>query len=161
MPRGGYRKPGKPAPVSGPGALSRRTDGGPTQAAQRISSGGKYGERKALRELQSSAPMQGNPIPNTSTPNIAPSPAQATPVSPLTKLFDQTQRPNEPITAGMSFGPGNTPAPEQTSGRFAMVSKYLPELNSMAQDPNAPESFKIFMQFINAANRADSTNVPG
>ena len=25
--QGGYRKPGTPAPVSGPGALSRRTDG--------------------------------------------------------------------------------------------------------------------------------------
>ena len=30
--RGGYRKPENPAPVSGPGALSERTDGGPTQA---------------------------------------------------------------------------------------------------------------------------------
>ena len=26
--RGGYRQPSNPAPVSGPGALSKRTDGG-------------------------------------------------------------------------------------------------------------------------------------
>jgi hypothetical protein len=162
MARGGYREPKNPAPVSGPGKLSRRTDGGPTQAAKRISGGGKYGERKALSELQTSAPMQGNPIPNTPTPTVAAqAPASSAPASPLTKLFDPTQRPNEPLTAGMSFGDGYTPAPEQITGRFAMVSKYLPELNSMTQDPNAPESFKLFMQFVNAANRLDANNVPG
>jgi len=31
MPRGGYRQPNNPAPVSGPGALSQRTDGGATE----------------------------------------------------------------------------------------------------------------------------------
>ena len=161
MARGGYRKPSNPAPVSGPGALSRRTDGGPTQAAKRIPAGGKYGERKALSELQSGAPMQGNPIPNTPTPTVPMQQTTAKPITPLTKLFDPTQRPNEPLTAGMSFGDGYTPTPEPTTGRFAVVSKYLPELNSMAQDPNAPQSFKLFMQFINAANRLDTNNVPG
>ncbi len=33
--QGGYRKPNNPAPVSGPGSLSQRTDGGPTQPAVR------------------------------------------------------------------------------------------------------------------------------
>ena len=35
--RGGYRAPSNPAPVSGPGALSQRTDGGATQPATYIS----------------------------------------------------------------------------------------------------------------------------
>jgi hypothetical protein len=153
MPRGGYQKPSNPAPVSGPGRLSRRTDGGPVQAAKEIPGGGKYGERKALSEIQSGAPMQGNPIPSTPTPTV-----QATP---LTKLFEPTQRPNEPVTSGMPFGAGRTPAPEPVQGRFAMVSKYLPELKAMTNDPAAPESFKLFMRFIDAANTVDMNNVPG
>ena len=37
---GGYRQPSSPAPVSGPGALSKRTDGNaPSQAARYISGG--------------------------------------------------------------------------------------------------------------------------
>jgi len=31
--QGGYRKPNNPAPISGPGSLSQRTDGGGTQPA--------------------------------------------------------------------------------------------------------------------------------
>ena len=153
MPRGGYQKPSNPAPVSGPGRLSRRTDGGPTQGAKNISGGGKYGERKALDELQTAAKMQGNPIPNIPTP--------AVPATPITGLFEPTQRPNEPVTAGMPFGPGRTPIPEQGPGKYAMVTKYLPELNAMAQDPNAPESYKLFMRFVNAANTLDAQNVLG
>ena len=94
MPKGGYRKPGNPAPVSGPGALSRRTDGGPIQGAMEIPANGKYGERKALQEMQSSAPMQGNPVPSLPTPTV----------EPVTKLTEPTQRPEEPITAGVGFG---------------------------------------------------------
>jgi hypothetical protein len=98
MPRGGYQKPSNPAAVSGPGALSRRTDGGP-QAIQAIPAGGKYGERKAMQEMQSSAPMAGNPSPVRQ--------------SPLTELFAQSERPAEPVTAGAIGGLG--PGPEALS----------------------------------------------
>jgi len=40
--------------VSGPGALSARTDGAVPQA---LPTGGDYGDRKALAEQQSAAPM--------------------------------------------------------------------------------------------------------
>jgi hypothetical protein len=101
MAKGGYRKPANPAPVSGPGALSRRTDGGPIQGAKEIPGGGKYGERKALAEMQSGAPMQGNPIPSSPMPSV-----------PVTPLNAPTQRPDEALTSGMPFGPGsNTPPP--------------------------------------------------
>ena len=101
MAKGGYRKPANPAPVSGPGALSRRTDGGPIQGAKEIPGGGKYGERKALADMQSGAPMQGNPVPSVPTPSV-----------PVTPLSAPTQRPDEALTSGMPFGPGsNTPPP--------------------------------------------------
>jgi hypothetical protein len=108
MARGGYRKPNNPAPVSGPGALSRRTDGGPTQGAKGIPANGKYGERKAMQELQQAAPMQGNPVPNVPTPRV--------PMEPITPLNAPTQRPSEPLTSGMPFGPGSNIPPVSMMG---------------------------------------------
>lgn len=103
MPRGGYRKPGNPAPVSGPGKLSRRTDGGPQQGPK-VAPGGKYGERKQLMEQQQAAPMAAQQkIPNKAVG------MEAKPL-PLVGLTEPTQRPNEPLTQGSPFGPG--PGPE-------------------------------------------------
>jgi hypothetical protein len=127
MAKGGYRKPANPAAVSGPGSLSRRTDGGPIQGAKEIPGGGKYGERKALADMQSGAPMQGNPVPTVPAPTVAAEPRQ-----PLTNLFAPTERPDEPVTAG----------------RYAMIEKYMPELDALASQPDAPESFKIFMGLV-------------
>lgn len=113
MARGGYQKPNNPAPVSGPGKLSRRTDGGPgsKQAMQQMT-GGKYGENKALMEQQQGAPLAGSPTPN---PRVS-APAQQAPVTPL---FAPTARPDEPVTAGMPFGPG----PEQIVGMQNLNNK--------------------------------------
>jgi hypothetical protein len=54
--RGGYQRPSNPAPVSGPGALSQRTDGGPSQPIREIPAE-QYGDRKANADLQAAAPM--------------------------------------------------------------------------------------------------------
>jgi hypothetical protein len=123
MARGGYRKPANPAPVSGPGKLSRRTDGGPTQGMKNIAADGVYGERKALAEMQSSAPMQGNPTPSMPAPQVSATAATAAPQS-MTGLFDPTQRPEEPITAGMPFGDGSnypTAMPVQIDDTAAQI----------------------------------------
>lgn len=92
MARGGYRKPNKPAPVSGPGAMSRRTDGGPEdQAAARWIPQDEYGAATELMDIQRSAPMKD-------TRKVVP-------------LDAPTDRPSEPITAGAPFGPGPGPSP--------------------------------------------------
>ena len=89
---GGYRQPMNPAPVSGPGALSERTDGGAvdgmTQPAQRYSGFG-YGENLALEEQQSGAPM-----------------AAMASFADVTPLSAPTARPDEPLTAGINRGEG-------------------------------------------------------
>lgn len=108
MARGGYRQPNNPAPVSGPGSLSRRTDGGPIQAAKYIPANGKYGEAKALTEMQSAAPMQGNPVPKFPTPDLG--------MPPVTPLTAPTERPTEPVTSGMPFGPGSNIPPTVSMG---------------------------------------------
>ena len=92
--QGGYRKPENPAPMSGPGALSQRTDGGPTQAAQYIS-GLPYGQGRETYNQQTAAPMAGSAL----TP-----PAPELP--PMLSLNDKTQRPDEPLTAGLDIGDG-------------------------------------------------------
>jgi hypothetical protein len=90
--QGGYRKPENPAPVSGPGALSQRTDGGPTQGAKYMP-GMPYGQN--TYDQQTAAPMAaGQPMP---------------PVPPMempTPLMAPTSRPDEPITTGIDRGPG-------------------------------------------------------
>lgn len=88
--QGGYRKPNNPAPVSGPGSLSKRTDGGPTQPAKYIS-GLPYGQGQETYSNQVAAPMAGNPIPQMEMP---------------TPLMAPTSRPSEPITSGVDIGAG-------------------------------------------------------
>lgn len=106
---GGYRRPTNPAPVSGPGAMSQRTDG---QGAQYMA-GGQYGEGQEMMDLQTSAPMSKAPAAAPPRPS-SPGARGAMPAGPgVTPLFAPTQRPDEPITAGAPFGPG--PGPAQAS----------------------------------------------
>ena len=103
MAQGGYRKPENPAPISGPGALSKRTDGSPTQSATYMS-GMPYGQN--TMEQQTAAPMAGRPeMPKMEMP---------------TPLMAPTTRPNEPITSGIDRGDG--------PGSFALGS--LPNTES-------------------------------
>lgn len=132
---GGKRTPAHPAPVSGPGALSRRTDGGPAdRQAMRDLPNAAYGEQKANREIQAGADMAGpsaSPVP----------PAQA-----IIPLGDPTNRPNEPVTAGNPYGPGIGPqaagvdqrTPDQKDA--AALQSFLPALEFMAQLPDASPS---------------------
>lgn len=102
--RGGNQPPANPAPVSGPGALSARTDGGPSQPI-RLAPGGDYGDRTAMAAQQGAAPMRAVP---GSGGQAVPGPAQQPP--PL-DVFGPTERPGEPPTAGVPAGPGDPGLP--------------------------------------------------
>lgn len=137
---GGYRRPAHPAPVSGPGRLSRRTDG---RQPQMIASGGDYGERQAMQQIQSGAPMSGDlgsgGMSAQGAPMGLPDPSSLTPMD------ADTQRPNEDLFAGMSGGPGagpsvaNMPSPLTDEQRQRLRS-FLPVLVILASrddaDPN-------------------------
>jgi len=131
MAKGGYRKPANPAPVSGPGALSRRTDG--KQPVMNMT-GGKYGEAKALNEMQQGAAMYQQAS------------APSTPMPSVTGLFEPTARPTEPLTHGMPIGPGanNTPAPNQV---------FTPSLKDVFEralainpDPDVETTYNVLLQ---------------
>jgi hypothetical protein len=87
---GGFRPTApqnNPANVSGTGGAGQSG----TQPAQYIA-GLPYGEGQATMQQQMSAPMAG-PAPVPGLPAVTP-------------LTAPTERPNEPITAGMDFGAG-------------------------------------------------------
>jgi len=109
--QGGYRKPNDPAPVSGPGALSQRTDGGPTQPATYIP-GLPYGQGQETYNNQVAAPMAGNTIPKTNL-NLGS-------MEEIVPFTASTRRAAEPITSGIDRGAGpnfaslNLPTSEPT-----------------------------------------------
>jgi hypothetical protein len=69
------------------------------------------------------------------------------PSAPAVGLFDPTQRPGEPVTSGLSVGPGRTP-PAQMAGNYDMIVKYMPALELMASQDDAPEPFKALVQYV-------------
>lgn len=148
--QGGRRTPANPAPVSGPGRLSRRTDGGPTQPS-RYMAGLPYGEGADFLDLQSSAPMAAA---NAAAPMMQGGSAGGP--GALVPLSAPTQRPDEPLTEGNPLGPGAgaeilaTPKPADARDR-AMLQKYLPQLRQIASQGDAPAGFKAFVQYLNGA----------
>lgn len=138
MASGGYRQPGSPAPVSGPGALSKRTDGGPGKQPVRAPSGGAYGDRQALEQMQQAAPLSASPGGDVGAP--APADVGADVVG-----FDQpTQMPDTPITAGAALGDGPGPEalglPNQADEDMRRLIAYLPVFEHMASQPGSSTS---------------------
>ena len=116
--RGGYQQPTNPAPVSGPGALSKRTDGGATEGmTQPVQeyTGLPYGQNKSVNDSQGASSMAGDPF-----------------RSPLLDLMAPSTRPDEPITAGINSGPGGG----------TELMRDMP--NSV---PNVMDTLKTIMQF--------------
>jgi len=124
--------PSNPAPVSGPGALSKRTDGGPTQAATYIP-GLPYGQGQQTYSNQVAAPLQGNQY------------AQEMP----TELLAPTSRPNEAITSGIDLGAGPGSASLKLPNREPDILLILQTL--AANDPTG-ESELIYNTLLQSGN---------
>lgn len=139
MASGGYRQPNNPAPVSGPGALSRRTDG-PQGGGQpvRAPSGGAYGSRQELEQLQQAAPLSASPGGDVG----APAPVDVT--EGLVGFGEPTQMPDEPVTAGAALGDGPgleaLGLPNQPDDDMRALVKYLPVLEHMANQVGASKA---------------------
>jgi hypothetical protein len=135
MARGGYRQPANPAPVSGPGSLSQRTDGR-GQPMMKLPNP-EYGEQTEFAGLQAGAAMsQGN------QPQVVP-------------LTAPTMFPNEPVTAGSLSGPG--PGPEglglnqqgETVVRdFQMLREYLPLMQMYADSDGSTGTMRAFVRYL-------------
>jgi len=133
---GGARTPSAPAVVSGPGAMSARTDGGVMNPAEP-----EYGERQALENLTSAAPTASG---------ASASAGVGSPVDMLagiTPLGAGTQMPDEPITAGAARGAG--PGVEALGLPTDQVG--LNKADAKAIPPGQKQAL------IAAAGRADAT----
>jgi hypothetical protein len=102
---GGYRPPANPAPVSGPGAHSARTDGQAISTAP----GQDYGAAKQQALAQQTQPMaaapQMPPAPDVPDPS-GQTQGQVAPQYSGGEFGAPSQRPNEPVTHGVDIGPG-------------------------------------------------------
>lgn len=133
---GGYRRPSEPAAASGPGALSQRTDGGPTQAPM-LASGGPYGSRQDMADIQGSAPL-------AATGGGAPLPPVAPGRDALTPLDAPTERPEEDLRTGAGI-----PSPEASQIDDATrerLLRALPTLLWLASQPKASEQTRQFVR---------------
>lgn len=153
--------PNDPAPVSGPGALSRRTDGGPAQKLRALPDA-KYGEQATYQQDQRGAPMAQSPsVPQGQPMQPSPAAAGAVPFS------APTQRPTEPVTSGASLGHG--PGPEALGidptqilrGDADKMSKWLPVLNFAANQPDSLPGARLFVNTIKANMSAGNQTTQG
>jgi len=109
-----------PANVSATGGNGQ--SGNPTQAARYIP-GLPYGQGQATMNQQTAAPMAG------SAPSATAAPA-APMLAPIIPLTAPTERPAEPLSTGMDFGPGpgsevlNLPQERPLSETLAAMLQY-------------------------------------
>lgn len=102
---GGYRKPSNPAPASGPGKLSKRTDGGPAQKLM-APTGMDYGAHQALMAQERTAPMSQADLTRPAQVPAGPG-GQGPSGQPELPPFDApSARPDEPVTHGVDIGDG-------------------------------------------------------
>ena len=122
---------------SGPGPFSKRTD---RQGVKRLPNAA-YGEQKDFAEQQQGAPM------NRSN--------QANPMGSVIPLNAPTQRPAEPVTAGVDAGPGGgremlgmkSPVDTQLED-LAKLGKYLPLMMQFADSPQSSGTMKAFVKYL-------------
>lgn len=147
MASGGYRQPSNPAPVSGPGALSKRTDGGGpgNQQPVRVPTGGSYGDATQLQKLQQSAPLAASAGGDVAVP--------AGPALPPGVDFGAgTQQPDVPVTDGAALGAGAglealglTP---QVDGDMQRLLQYLPVFEHMANQPGSSKAARNLVRSL-------------
>lgn len=150
---GGARVPSNPAVTSGPGQLSRRTDG---QTQARFT-GGPYGSAQDMAQLQGGAAMAAQPGvggPGGGGPDLAAM------LSGLTPLSAGSTDPNEPVTAGAAMGAGAGPdalglPTDEVSERSADARAIPPgQLQAMvlaSQRPDATPSYKRYVRQLVAS----------
>ena len=149
--RGGYRKPTNPAPVSGPGALSQRTDGQPA----RYAAGMAYGDGQDFYDLQTQAPMSGGQPSPASLP-LNQGSALADYAKEVVPFDAPTQYPDQPMTTGLRTGEGagpeilSTPSmiAAQNSEDVARLMAVLPIYARIAESPNASNSMRNFYRYL-------------
>ena len=129
------------AGVAGPGPFSVRTDGLSLPSAG-------YGEGVQTQAIKSAAPLEKAPQVRGAQGTEVKQAAEQNP-APVTSLYAPTERPQEPITTGISLGAG--PGPEvlgvssPDSGQYQTAYQLFQQL---ASSPDASPTLKYLAQRI-------------
>ena len=138
---------GPMAGVSGPGKFSKRTDGLSFQSTE-------YGSGVENTANKAGAPLAKTPdVRPTSRSEMGMAPSQTRAVTPL---FAPSERPDEPVTAGIAMGEG--PGPEvlginnnlDTQEDKDRMLSYLPALEVVAASPNSSQAFRNYVRQLRA-----------
>lgn len=124
-----------------------------------------YGQNQAINNQR----IEGNQAmasAQAATPSAPSSPYEGINMPQLGTLFDPTTRPDEPITAGVDFGPGpgsealsrNIVANTRIDENAKIAQQYLPDLAMAAQSPDAPDSFKRFVNYLIENSQGSNAN---
>jgi hypothetical protein len=116
----------------------------------RYISGMPYGQGQQLMQQQKSAPMSAPKMGAVSRGEYS------EPMSKLRTLLDDTTNPLEPQSTGINFGrgadssimPQNLVSDSRPLENQEIVKKYLPAFANAAKSPNAPDSFKGFVNYL-------------
>lgn len=129
--------------VSGPGNMAKRTDMNVSKQPVRYISGGQYGEGREVLAQQQAAPMAGKAQPAASmTPSAVRSMMEK-----VVPLSAPTQRPDEPITAGMPFGMG--PGPEALQLPMPTAPRLSSVLEELMQYDDTGDIAEIYNSVVN------------
>jgi hypothetical protein len=124
--------------------MSQRTDGGPQPVRDLPSA--KYGENGAFRAAEQAAPMSGGGMPGGAPGGMPAGPD----LSGITPFGAPSQRPGEPITAGVPGGPGagpvTAPAPTLSKDQADRLRSYLPVLVVLASQPDSDPNTRQFVR---------------
>ena len=124
-----------------------------------------YGQNKEINQSR----VEGNQAVSSvkaSAPQAPQSPYENVNMPQLGTLFDPTTRPDEPITAGVDFGPGpgsdilskNLMNNTRVDENAKIAAQYLPDLAFAAKSTDAPDSFKRFVNYLVENAQGLSTN---
>lgn len=114
-----------------------------------------YGQNGALNNSR----IEGNAAVasvNAAIPSAPQDPYAGISMPELGTIFDPSTRPNEPISAGVDFGagPGSEVLPKNLMNNTRIdenakiAAQYLPDLAFAAKSPDAPDSFKRFVNYL-------------
>ena len=113
-----------------------------------------YGENQAVNQQR----VEGNQAVASTQPAPAAggTPYEGMNMPKLGTLFDPTENPMEPISAGVDFGrgPGSEALPQNLMNNTRIdenakiAQQYLPDLALAARSPDAPDSFKRFVNYL-------------
>ena len=130
--------------VSGPGPYAKRTDLQYQPDA--------YGQGVAYDAAKAGAPLaraQKNPL-------LSQAPQVPVTQTPVTGLYEPSQRPNEPVTHGVPVGPGAGPevlmmnqSQDTPEDRTRLLS-YLPALEDAAAQPDSSQAFRNYVRVLRA-----------